>query len=279
MFEEQTQKLYEGFTDKLNNVFSKKPFLCTLILSVVVSGAIFVISMDYNRGEAKVDVSGAEIVDLQVASVEPKELKVDLAGAVKNPGVYKVSSGSRLSDLISLGGGFVSDVSSLWVSKNLNLSQSVSDGQKIYIPFEWDVAGLKGAGEVKALSLGIISGTTQSGKVISELAKMQVVAGNGVSGSSSSLGTSSGLVSSGSTTGSDSDGNSESSGSASAGSNGTLVNVNTATSSQLDALPGIGPAYAGRVVENRPYASLTEFKEKSGLSANLAESLKDLISF
>lgn len=274
MFEEQTQKLYEGFTDRLNNLFSKKPFLATLIISVVVSVIVFVISSDYKRGEAKI-VTGNDVVEgtnlsdgFSVVEKTPKELKVDLAGAVNKPGVYVLPVGSRLQDILALGGGLVSEVSSLWVSKNLNLSQIISDGEKIYIPFEWDLVGLAGEGDVKALNIGVISGSKQSNAVASVIKDITGSTtgadGTGSSQSSSSAGPGNG---------------SESGSSPSGSSTNNLVNVNTATSAELDKLPGIGPAYAGKVVENRPYADFAEFKEKSGLSANLAESLKDLISF
>ena len=285
MFEEQTQKLYEGFLDKLNNVFSKKPFLATLAVSVLISVIVVVVGSDYKKGEAAVQVTNTGNDVAQVSGVdesdENKEIKVDLAGAVKSPGVYTLKVNSRLGDLLALGGGFVSETSALWVSKNLNLSQSVSDGQKVYIPFDWDIEALAQGGGVKALSLGVISDASQKAKVAGELTKMQVDAGGSSSGSASGGGSSGSSGPSGSSgSGSTSGGNSGSSqGSGGTGSVGALVNVNTATSSELDALPGIGPAYAGRIIENRPYASFDDFKEKSGLSGTLVENLKSLISF
>jgi len=57
------------------------------------------------------------------------------------------------------------------------------------------------------------------------------------------------------------------------------VNVNTATFDELDALPGIGATYAGKIVANRPYSGVEEFKEKSGLTNSIYEKIKDLISF
>ena len=252
MFEDQPQKLYETFVDKVNSVYIKKPFISTLAISVVVSLAVLFISLDYRRGETKVEISQANSV--AAAALDSKEIKVDLCGAIKKPGVYTLNVGSRLGDLLALGGGFVSDVSSLWVSKNLNLSQSLVDGEKVYIPFEWDINGAAGGVNVdlEPLSLGVITDAKQIGLVAGALKDMGV-SSNGGGYNSATL---------------------ESSGSAQ-----NKVNVNTAPESDLDLLPGIGPAYAGRIVENRPYTSFEEFKEKSGLASNLAESLKDLISF
>ncbi len=57
------------------------------------------------------------------------------------------------------------------------------------------------------------------------------------------------------------------------------VNVNEATFDELDALPGIGEVYAGKIIANRPYTGAEEFKQKSGLSNSVYEKIKDLIVF
>ncbi|MDY7041567.1 MAG: helix-hairpin-helix domain-containing protein, partial [Chloroflexota bacterium] len=60
------------------------------------------------------------------------------------------------------------------------------------------------------------------------------------------------------------------------------VNVNTATSEELDTLPGIGPAIAQRIIEyrqaNGPFQSIEEIKNVSGIGDKLFEKLKDLIT-
>ncbi len=61
-----------------------------------------------------------------------------------------------------------------------------------------------------------------------------------------------------------------------------LVNLNTATAEQLEALPGIGPALAGRILAWRDdhgrFASVDELQEVSGIGpATLAE-LADLVT-
>ena len=58
---------------------------------------------------------------------------------------------------------------------------------------------------------------------------------------------------------------------------GAPVDLNTADQKALEALPGIGPATAKKIIANRPYKSLDELG-KAGLSAKKIESLKSSLT-
>lgn len=163
-------------------------------------------------------------------STDSQEIVVDLSGAVTNPGLYKIESDLRVGEIIERAGGFSEGASVLWITKNLNLAQKITDTQKIYVPFEWETT------EVARYDISTLS---YSGS-------------NGTSATTSS---------------SDSSGG------------GEKVSVNSAGVEDLDALPGIGPVYAQKIVSNRPYSDIEEFKTKSGLSESTIEKIEDLISF
>ena len=58
---------------------------------------------------------------------------------------------------------------------------------------------------------------------------------------------------------------------------GDLIDINSATEEQLDALPGIGKAYAARIIKNRPYRGKNELRDKKILPGPTYEKIKDRI--
>jgi competence protein ComEA len=56
-----------------------------------------------------------------------------------------------------------------------------------------------------------------------------------------------------------------------------LVDLNSASEKELEALPGVGPATSKKIVANRPYKSVDELS-KAGLSAKAIETLKPLVT-
>lgn len=59
---------------------------------------------------------------------------VDVAGAVVNPGIYKLPSGARVGEALVAAGGLAADADREWVAATLNLAEAVTDGEKIYVP-------------------------------------------------------------------------------------------------------------------------------------------------
>jgi len=56
-----------------------------------------------------------------------------------------------------------------------------------------------------------------------------------------------------------------------------LVDINTASEAELKAVPGIGDAYAAKIVAGRPYANKAQLKSRKIMPVPVYEKTKDLI--
>jgi competence protein ComEA len=209
----------------------------SLVAAVILGGGVLAfLSARSNPPEIhKVEepsIQAHESTASATSSDVQKKIKVDIAGAVVNPGVYEVFADARVEDVLNAAGGLAPQADGDWVSKNLNLAAKLSDGDKLYIPKIGEVA----------------EGSSPA---------------NTSAPPPSSAGTVSGV------------GNSET-------SNCSRVNINTASVGTLDdCLPGIGPAYAQRIVEYREthggFKHIEEIQEVSGIGPKTFEKIKDQI--
>lgn len=194
----------ELFSVENTSKFLKK----NLLLFILFLGGILMLIVGGLQFFSKDDNSEIEFVPVESNS-EAERIFVDISGAVKETGVYEFSHGDRVNDAIERAGGFKDDANTEYIYKNINQAQLLTDGMKIYIPFEGE--------EVSVLG----------------------------SNSQSSTG---------------------------------LINLNSASISELDGLPAIGPARAEDIVSGRPYRDVNDLLVKKIVGASVFEQIKDLVT-
>lgn len=94
---------------------------------------------DFNNADNQPKVVKSELPDIQKAKAtlkkaavsKPQEVTCDIAGAVKNEGVYTLKQGARLNELIEVAGGLAHNAQ----LKNVNRALILRDQDKIHIPY------------------------------------------------------------------------------------------------------------------------------------------------
>lgn len=76
-----------------------------------------------------------------------QKMIVEIAGSVKNPGVYEMEAGARVADLLNIAGGTSDDANHDYISKAINQAAPLIDGQKLYIPSLDEQSGEPSANE------------------------------------------------------------------------------------------------------------------------------------
>lgn len=178
-------------------------------LSVLAIGTSLVLLVKSIQTTTPIEFSGDQVAT--GSALGASIIKVDIEGAVVNPGLYSLPEGSRLEDGITAAGGLVADADREYVAKTLNRAMRLVDGAKVFIPTS-----------ESNQSMGSVSLQTE------EVSR--------------------------------------------------LISVNTASESELDTLPGVGPVTAKKIIDNRPYQTLEELVSKKAVGQSVFEKIKNQIS-
>jgi len=171
---------------------------------------------------------------------------VDIAGGVVRPGVYRLASGSRIIDVIDMAGGLSVNANVEYVAKYVNQAQAIEDGAKLFIPMKED----------NMTSHNVDYATQDSvSHNLTPLSGSESMSQNGtVTQDNKTLFPNVAGVSS-------------------------LININSASQKELESLSGIGPAYAVKIIENRPYGSLEELVSRKVVGQKLFDKIKPYIGY
>lgn len=175
-------------------------------------------------------------------------VRVHVAGAVNNPGVYTLPAQGRAVDAIAAASGAAADAD----LDRVNLAGALSDGVQIYVPHRGETAapaqiqpngGTANAGQGNAANGAAQNGAAQNNAP--QPARTLPPAGSAQKGS-------------------------------------TPVNINTATAEELQTLPRIGPAMAQRIIAWREahggFRSVDELDAVPGIGPSMLENLRPLVT-
>ena len=191
------------------------------------------ISFIYNKNQTKDDtilendilITNTSTNNNLVENEFAKDLVVvHITGSVKNPGIVKLSEGSRIEDAIQAAGGLTENAD---ISK-VNLAYVLDDGIKIKIP-------------------SITDDDIGDEEIINEESGENIIENDTTSSK-----------------------------------NNKSININKATETELETLPGIGASLASRIVEYRKqngnFSSIEDIKNVSGIGDSKYLNIKDFIT-
>lgn len=125
--------------------FSKKPIIVWLFIVILsISGfglgffGVYTIFDTTNQ-----EIVSSNDIESQVCeqSADFGQITVYISGAVVNPGVYILQTGDRVVDLLESAGGISSSADKVYINKQFNLAQVLSDSEQFYIPTKAETEG------------------------------------------------------------------------------------------------------------------------------------------
>ncbi len=124
--EENMDDLIEYIHNISENVDFKKLLFPTFMIIIYLIGILYLSIVIKNNKVTNIE-SKTTIKNKQLDNTD--YIYIDIKGSVKNPGVYKLNSDSRVVDAIEASGGVLEDANTRFI----NLSKSLNDGDVIVV--------------------------------------------------------------------------------------------------------------------------------------------------
>jgi competence protein ComEA len=127
---------------------SQLALYAVIAIAVLIVGARWIRSADGgSAGEAALSFAADSPLGAEVG----EDVVVHVAGAVRRPGVYRLPTGSRVTDAVRRAAGFAGSAN----RNGINLAARLSDGQQIVVPGRGTTPAASGAGAQSGpISLG-----------------------------------------------------------------------------------------------------------------------------
>lgn len=223
--------------------YLKKYIWIILIVFVLL---LFVFIKDYSTEEVILEENNLELKEENIEEVDNIKIKVDIKGAVKNPGVYEVEENSRVSDVINISGGLTSEAD----TSVINLSKNVIDEMVIIIYTKDEINEMKeGSTSIKYIEKECVCPKLENDACIED--KIDNIPDN--------------------------ENNSNDKNEA----NGK-VSLNKATLDELMTLDGIGEKKAQAIIDyrnkNNGFKTIEELLEVDGIGSTTYEKIKDRLT-
>lgn len=180
----------------------------------------------------EIDVNNDEEADNNIESEDI--IYVYITGEVNEPGVVKLNKNSRIIDAIDAAGGTTDKAD---ISK-VNLAYVLKDGMKVNIP---NAVDLKNNSDFEYITMSSGDGKNdEASDLLKDIENNNVSNGVNSGTKEKSYGNVHGI---------------------------TVVNINTATQTELETLPGVGPSIALKIInyrnENGGFSSIEDIKNVS----------------